>query len=76
MSRETFAVEFARLMASSYKIPSLTPDTDISCLDSLGVTETCVLLEEHLSMEIGYDEVRALKTYGELTELINRKAAT
>lgn len=70
---ETFENEFARLMSKSYKVPTLGPDTSLKVLDSLGITEACVLAEDHLGIELGFDEFKSLETYGQLFKLLNEK---
>jgi len=63
-------MELSKLLAKSYEIPTLTPETDISGVDSLGVTEICMLTEEELGIQLKFDQVRKCATYSELTALI------
>ena len=74
MQYKKFREELQRLLEIKGKPQAeLNIDTSLTGLDSLAVTELCVAGEEHLKIELSYDEIRKLKTFGELQELISEK---
>ena len=69
----TFEEEVKRLLNIHRKVDELDTDTSLVALDSLTVTELCVLAEEHHGIELEFGEVKKAKTYGELDALILSK---
>lgn len=67
-------IEFVKAVGAvlrGFNINSMEPEVSLSGLDSLAVTEICVLAEEHLQISLAFDEVRKMKTVADLIERIN-----
>lgn len=71
---EAFAAEMKKLLSiGGRKVIVLFDDIRLE-MDSLTITEVCVVAEEELNVQLTFGEVRSLKTYGELRVLLEAKA--
>lgn len=70
-----FKIEMARVVFAEYE--DLNDNLEISYeagnLDSMGITEICFLIEDHFNIEISFDDIKGVKTYGNLREMIRKK---
>lgn len=66
-----FASEVLRILKiKNPKLVELELDTPLDA-DSLGLTELCVLAEEHFSHPLTFAEAKEYKTYGEFLKAVS-----
>ncbi len=68
----SFREEVKRVLEIKGPVEELVSSSDISKLDSLGIVEVITLVEENHNITLTFEEIRKMKTYGELTERIAR----
>ena len=72
---DVFEAELLKLLRIHRKdLTAVTAETSIEGMDSLSITELCVLAEEELDVALEFKQVKPLKTYGELLALLAGKA--
>ena len=55
------------------RLELINDNTSLAGMDSLSITELCILVEEHFCVPVEFAEAKQLKTYGALCELIDLK---
>lgn len=70
MSKENFIAESNRIF-SSFQIKA-EDSAELSGLDSMAITELCVIAEEELGMSITYEDLKKVNTYGDFMKLAER----
>lgn len=70
-SWESFRSEVMKLIAINS--PANTALESLLGLDSLALTEVCVLAEEELLLELSFDEVKKVRNLSGLRELVEAK---
>lgn len=75
MNWKAFEEEISRVLRTSYRVPELKDETAFDGVDSLGIVEFVQAAEEHLGVELGFDEIRKCDTYADLKKLIEGKAS-
>jgi len=77
VTRDDILPSVTEIVAKAFDVPAadLTPDRDlrgVEGVDSVKVLRAVAMLEQHYDVELDDEQIFAVKTLGELTELIER----
>lgn len=73
MGYREFTGELQKLLFIKEPRQELRPETSLKGMDSLAITELCVLAEEELGIALGYQETRDLEKFSDLQDLLSEK---